>query len=272
MRRETRRWIVVAGVAVLVTAGAASSPHALRRVEAFRIVRIEVSGARYLTPQQASVASGITAESTLFDEFAPWQAALEQHPLVRNARFGRRLPEVLVIKIEEAEPVAFVGTPELRALDARGRLLPIDLAAADLDLPLLVGKTRLDSVGRVTDERMLQLIDTLERLRVEQPWLLAWVSELEPMTGGARLRLRWPHGAELLLPPAPDAQRLEEVRLAIADLAGAPAEARPSAAGAGPVEAEQSELARVLRIDARFRDQVVVTVADASTVRRRGGS
>lgn len=251
-------------IATLTTAGAAGSPFALRRVDAFRVRRVELAGARFLTPDHAAAASGISARSTLFDDFEPWRRALERHPLVLRASVSRRLPATVLLDVVEAEPIAFVGTPELQPVDARGQVLPIDPAAFELDLPIIVGDPMVDSAGRVHDTALLAAIDALWRVREAQPWLASWTSELEPVAGGVRLRLRWPAGAEVLLPTAPVPGRLHEVRLAVADLIarneGGPA--RP--AGSAPDAAfADTELARLVRLDARYRDQVVVRLAGA---------
>jgi hypothetical protein len=170
----------------------------------------------------------------------------------------------VLFDIVEAEPIALVGTPELQPVDERGQLLPIDPAAFELDLPILVGEPAVDSAGRVHDAALLGAIDALRRVREAQPWLASWTSELEPVADGIRLRLRWPAGAQVLLPPAPATGRLHEVRLAVADLI-----ARPGGGSAGPARATpdaafvDTELARLIRLDARYRDQVVVELAAA---------
>lgn len=272
MSRAARSWAIVLAVAALTTAGAAGSPYALRRVDAFRVQRVELAGARFMTPEHAVAASGISARSTLFDDFELWRRALESDPLVLRASVSRRLPGTLLLDVVEAEPIALVGTPELQPVDARGQVLPIDPAAFALDLPIMAGDPHVDSAGRVHDAALLGVIDALQRVREAQPWLASWTSELEPVAGGVRLRLRWPASAEVLLPPAPETGRLHEVRLAVADLIARTGDGSARPAGAAPdVAFGDTELARLVRLDARYRDQVVVRLA-AAGVRARGAT
>lgn len=262
MNIGAKAWIAVSATALLLTGAAATSPWALRRVDAFRVGSIELDGARYLTPQDVALAAGITDSASLFDPFLPWRAALEQHPLVAQASFARRLPDVLVVHVVESEPVALISAPELRPVDVRGRVLPIDPLATQLDLPILAGDLRVDSTGTIASAAARGALDVLDRIARAQPWLLAWISELEPVRGGVGLRLRWPMGAEILLPLEPDAGRLHELRLAIGDLA-----ARDSVGGP-----DGGELERLIRIDARYRDQLVVRLAPGRANRSRGAS
>src|SRR5690606_612129 len=62
-------WALLA-LAVFVTL-AAQAPLLLRRMEAFRVQRVEVLGTRYLAPHDALAASGIADTSSVFDDPAP---------------------------------------------------------------------------------------------------------------------------------------------------------------------------------------------------------
>lgn len=261
MTAATKRWIVVAIAGLLVTALTAGAPHALRRFDGFRVREIEVRGTRYLEPAHAAAAAGITGTATVFDDFEPWRVALLKHPLVAAATVGRRLPHTIVLEITEAEPIALVRTPELRAVSVAGRVLPIPSASPGLDLPVVSPAVTLDSSGRVLEAAATEVITTLARLRAARPSLVDWVSEARVLPpADVRLVLRWPAGAEILIPTHPDEARLEELDLVLSDLAAARDGARADTATA-------TELARVRRIDARFRDQIVVSLAGGAPPR-----
>jgi cell division septal protein FtsQ len=248
-----RRWAVVALAAVALTSLAAGAPHALRRFDGFHVRHVEVRGVHLLDPAAALAASRIPATATVFDDFAPWRDSLLTHPLVAAAHVGRRLPDTIVLEIRETQPLAFVRTPELRPVDARGRVLPV-APGTPLDLPVLDGVTAADAAGRITGAVQHALLVTLARIRASQPLLAEWISEAAPAGRDAvRLRLRWPEAAEVLLPAEPTADRLAQLALVFADLAAAPDTA--------------DELARLRRIDARFRDQVVVSIAGGAPPR-----
>lgn len=240
----------VACGAVLVAAGATRAPEALRSVDEFRVAHVVVHGASHLEPNDVLVASGIGPASSVFDDAEPWRAALLAHPLIVGVRVERELPATIEIFVEEAEPLAFAPTPELRPVDARGYVLPVRRTGAGrLDLPVLVGATRIAALDgadegaahgftRVVDDASLAALAVLAAVRRLDPVLESMISEIAPLRGGdVRLTLREPAGTRILIAAVPDAERLHTIRLTLAHLGS-------GAAGA--------------RIDARFREQVVV--------------
>jgi cell division protein FtsQ len=256
---DTRRWLVVAIIALAGVAVTAAAPAGLRRVEAFHIDRVEVIGAHYMTAEQVLAASRITRNASVFDDVDRWRAALLRHPLVATASVQRRLPNTTVIRITETTPVAFARTPELRPVDARGRVLPADPTAVDMDLPILEGDVRLNARGEIMDVSMVRAVAVLGRLQELEPVLAPWVSEAAPLKDGVRLSLRGPANAEVLLPFDIDAARLRELRVTLADLATG------AVAAADDSTANHTGLGRVTRIDARFREQVVVSLHATGT-------
>ena len=131
-----RGWIglsaIVVGAIVLVAA-----PRALRRLEFFRVRRVQVVGVRYLTGTEVVAALQLRSGASLFDDAAPVRRGALTVRGVRAAQVSRRWPGTLVVRIREAEPVAL--TPQkagLALLDARGRVLPFDPTRAPADLPV----------------------------------------------------------------------------------------------------------------------------------------
>jgi cell division septal protein FtsQ len=237
-----RRWTVMGLLAVLLTATAAGAPNVLRRWDAFAVEHVEVRGTRYLPAYDALMQSGITRTSNVFDDFEPWRAHLLEHPLVLDATIERRLPNTIRVAITETEPVVLARTPELTPVDARGRALPIDPSTVDLDVPLLAMQSRPNGKGVFADPATRQVIDVLTTLQRRDAKLYSWVSEAGHMKDGVRLELRSPVGAEALVSGNAGALRLNELQIALADLA------------------VRGELSRLRRIDARFHDQIVVEI------------
>lgn len=247
VRSALIRWTVggVLGLGAVVLLFS-QAPRLLRKLELFRVERVEVVGTRYLAPHLVLEASGITEESSLFDDPAPWRAALLEHPLVADLAIEREYPGTLILRVVEVEPVALVATPVLRPVDAEGRLLPIDPAVLDVDLPVIGAEVESDAEGRVADGEVLGLIASLDRLGRTAPWLVARTSAVAPVErGGMRLLLRDPAQGEALLPEDFTALRVEQLRLALADLDA------------------KRELSRLRRIDVRYRDQVVVSLTSS---------
>jgi cell division septal protein FtsQ len=236
------RWLLLAGGACAVTSLAAGAPTVLRRMPSFRVASVEISGTKYLAAYDALVQSGITRTSNVFDEFEPWRARLLRHPMVLDAAIERELPNTIKVTVTETEPVALVRTPELQPVDARGRALPIDPAAIDLDLPVLTRTTQPDTRGYFTEPQTRAAIAVLSALRQRDQRLYGWISEAAPTSQGMLLRLRQPMGARVLVGSDVHALRLHELEIALADLSA------------------RGELARLQRIDARFRDQIVVSL------------
>jgi hypothetical protein len=251
--------MVLAGTVVLVT-GAVVAPLGLRRVTAFSVQRVEIEGMRYLDGPAAVAASGITARSNIFDDPTPWSEALLRHPLIRAVTITRRLPGTIRLEITESRPVAFARTPELRAIDERGFILPADPAAQGMDLPVIAWETRVSGIGRAADRQTLQVVGFLGTIKRLEPGLLGWISEVGPHGSAVRLILRNAADAEVLLPGQPDADRLRELHLTLNDLAAPRFAVVTDTASADASRTAEPELSRVKRIDGRYHDQIVVAL------------
>ena len=201
------RWIALGIGAIALTTMAAGAPRMLRRVDAFNVHRVEVRGTHFMPAEMAIAASGITKTSNVFEDYAPWRAKLLKHPLVMDAQIERSLPNTIRLTVKETTPVAFIRSPDLTAVDARFRKLPIDPTTVDLDLPLVTQASR-------------QIVDVLATLQQRDARLYSWISEASPARDhGVRLELRNPFGAEILTPSKGSELRVNEIEVAIADLA-----------------------------------------------------
>lgn len=260
MTTPVARMAAVAGAAVTLLLIAAFAPAGLRSMDAFSVQRVEVSGTRHMTGRTAVEASGITAGSNVFDDIGPWQRSLRRHPLVADARIERRPPSMLVITIVEAEPVAFARTPELRAIDRTGRVLPTDPTHDDMDLPVLAVQTTLSADGRATDAATQTIATFITEVLELEPALFAWVSEITVHDDAIRLVLRNASDAEVLVPARPTADRLERLHATLEDLATPRFAAADPADGDVAIRTIAPELSRVRRIDARYAGQIVVAM------------
>jgi cell division septal protein FtsQ len=114
-----------------------AAPAVLRRLEFFRIRRVEIAGIQYLAPATILGALGLDSRSSVFDDLPAAGRGLRALPGVRSAVVRRRLPGTLEIVVEEALPVALAPQGSTLALvDSGGRVLPFNPAATAPDLPI----------------------------------------------------------------------------------------------------------------------------------------
>jgi cell division septal protein FtsQ len=128
--------ILLAGA---LTAGLAANaaPGLLRRLDYFRVRRVEIAGLQYLAPAKVVASLGLESNATVFDDLAAAGRRLTALPGIISAEVERRLPGTLEIAVVEALPVAL--TPRsggLALLDSSGTVLPFDPALSAPDLPL----------------------------------------------------------------------------------------------------------------------------------------
>jgi hypothetical protein len=112
-------------------------------------------------------------------------------------------------------------------------------------LPVLAFRSKKDAEGYFKDAETQRAAAMLNMLRAKDARLYTWISEIAPSADeGMLLRLRQPNGARVLVSANPRALRLRELEVALADLSA------------------RGELNQLKSIDARFRDQIVVSLRD----------
>lgn len=126
----------------------AFAPRYLRKLEFFRVRRVELIGVEYLGQDEVLRGLGLARKASVFDDLAPIERRAKAIPGVLEAEVSRRLPGTLRVEVREVPPVALVpGRDGLVAMDASGRLLPFDPSVAAPDLPLAARSDSL--VGRL---------------------------------------------------------------------------------------------------------------------------
>ncbi len=147
---RTRAVGAVAGLALLT---AVTAPLWLAELPFFGIRQVELSGARFLDPEQVLVVLEFDEEESLFSNLSEAELRLEAMPGVVEARVGRKLPATVTVDIVEEIPIALASGPDgFVVLDSRARVLPYDPVGAQIDLPI---------VARPDD----RLVRTLARIR-----------------------------------------------------------------------------------------------------------
>jgi cell division septal protein FtsQ len=153
----------LAAVGVIWYAG----PRLLRRLEFFRIRRVEIAGLRYLAPAKVMAALGLDSRSSVFDDLDRATLRLRDLPGIESAELRRRLPGTLEIVLEEAVPVALAPRAAgMALLDSSGKVLPFDPAASAPDLPIAATADRV--VARVLASVMVN--DPVLFARIRAAW------------------------------------------------------------------------------------------------------
>jgi cell division septal protein FtsQ len=156
-RRLSREWLdravprnalLVLGALLMAVLFWDLGPKLLRRLDFFRIRRVEIAGLRYLAPSKIIAALELDARSSVFDDLGAASSGLGALPGIQSAEVRRRLPGTLEIIVEEAVPVALAPRgPGMALLDSSGKVLPFDPAATAPDLPIAASTDRV--VARV---------------------------------------------------------------------------------------------------------------------------
>jgi cell division protein FtsQ len=233
--RETSRglaahWrlaLVGIGVLLLLTSPL-WGPRTLRQLAFFRVRRVEILGARYTPPAELLERLRVDTTRSVWDPLGPLEARLRTHAQIESVTVTRKLPGTLVVQVTERHPVALVEGPGgLRAVDERGRRLPLDPSRTPVDAPIVTAAPR--------DTMVYHLLGAMQR---EAPTLYAKLSSIRA-TGA------------------------DEIVLQIADL---PVRAMTNVtlARLGDIEPVERDLMRrqlrAAEIDLRYRDQVIARV------------
>jgi cell division septal protein FtsQ len=179
-------------------------PVLLRRLEFFRVRRVEIAGLQYLAPAQVIAALGLSSRPSVFDDLPAAGERLKGLPGLESAVVKSRLPGTLEIVLREAVPVALAPNGErLALLDSCGKVLPFDPAASAPDLPIAAQPDPV--VARV-----------LATIREYEPLLFGRIGAAWRVRNDVVLDL---DGRRLWLSPAVTAEDIRAVMAVVQDLA-----------------------------------------------------
>lgn len=168
-RLLTRRLkFALLGIGVLLAATVPLwSPLMMRRMDFFRVRRLEIVGTRYIPTAEIVSRANVDTTRSVWDPRDPIADRVKSHPGVQRVEISRKLPGTLVITITEYQPIALVPGPQgFRVFDERGVALPIDPSRIDVDAPVLAS----------ADPVLLHLLAGMKR---DLPPLYSRVSELK---------------------------------------------------------------------------------------------
>jgi cell division protein FtsQ len=167
-RERSRIRLALFGAAALLILGSPFwAPLLLRRMDFFRVRRLEIVGTHYIATSDIVGRANVDTMRSVWDPTGPIAGRVGAHPGVATVAVTRKLPGTLVITITERQPVAIVSGPQgFRAYDARGVALPVDLTKGLVDAPIL---SRPDTA----------LLRLLGEMRSALPELYGRVSEVK---------------------------------------------------------------------------------------------
>ncbi len=164
-----KRWLVRGAAAVALISLWWVVPAVLRRMDVFRIRRLEVTGARYLTASEVARAAAIPVRGNLFDDLESARRRVLALPGVEMAKVHRRVPGAVEFEIAEFEPVGLVaGAKGLVLVDRGGRMLPFDPTRNPTSLPIVTADSAVTGfVDRLrdADAGLYAAVTTAERDR-----------------------------------------------------------------------------------------------------------
>jgi cell division septal protein FtsQ len=203
-RARPRNALLLLGALLIAVVLGDAGPKLLRRLDFFRIRRVEITGLRYLAPGKVVAALELDARSSVFDDLRDASNGLRALPGIQAAEVRRRLPGTLEIIVEEAVPVALAPRGGgMALLDASGQVLPFDPAASAPDLPIAASADRV--VARV-----------LASVREHDPVLFGRIGAAWRVREDVLLEL---DGRRLWFSPAVTAEEIRAVRAVAQELA-----------------------------------------------------
>jgi cell division protein FtsQ len=183
---EARKWALKTAALAILTATAVALHgrvvEGLQDLAGFHLADVKVSGVHYLTEEEVKAVSALKPGDGMFHlDLKTAADRVGRLPWVKSVMFERRLPQNILIAVEERKPAALVDAGSLWGVDADGRLLPPSTALLNEDLPLLSGvPVRADDAGNTRSAEILKpALDFLAFLKKEDPALYSDVSEVQ---------------------------------------------------------------------------------------------
>ncbi len=198
-------------------------PRLLASLPAFRVATVQVVGTLYVSPTDVVRLAAVEPDASVWDDPADWEARVESHPLVLEARIRRDGSRVLEIQVIEDRPVALASTPALLPVSAEGRVLPLEPWVSGVDLPLISGHAELET-GRLADPAQQAIADLIARLEAKEPEFVQQVSEVGYAENGGYEFLMLPtaNASRVLLPVENPVHGLRRVALALGQTSETP--------------------------------------------------
>jgi cell division septal protein FtsQ len=165
--------------------------------DSLTVQAVVVAGHRLLSEQEVADLAGLNAGERLYDiDLYSVQQRILSQPVVRTASVVRQLPSSIRVEISEREPIAFITTNQMYAIDREGMLLPQHLANTQFDVPVINGISGIEAGRQGTRLKQKEVGEALAILSLaEEHGLYHLISELN-MQGGKDISMYSIDGAE----------------------------------------------------------------------------
>jgi len=136
--RRVGRALWPLAVALLALALWFGAPLLLRRLDFFRVRKVEFEGLAYLDAEDIARRLPIPKTMSVFDDLGGILRAVDSTPGLVGVRVHRRLPGTVVLVVREEPAIGLVmQRGSLRLIGEDGRVLPFDPMAQGPDLPIV---------------------------------------------------------------------------------------------------------------------------------------
>lgn len=137
-QRRVGRPLWPVGVGLLAVALWFGAPHLLRRLDFFRVRKVEFRGLEYLDAEDLTRSLPIPKTMSVFDDLGDIRRVVDSTPGLTSLSLHKRLPGTVVIEVREQPAIGLVMRGgKLRLIGEDGRVLPFDPMAQGPDLPIV---------------------------------------------------------------------------------------------------------------------------------------
>ncbi|MEM1022355.1 MAG: FtsQ-type POTRA domain-containing protein [Myxococcota bacterium] len=201
-----RRTFGMVGLSALIGFCVLGLVHSIRNSDRFALKTIEIEGSERVSAEGVRRLSGLQTGRNLFKlDLVGAEIQIEAHPMVREARVRRELPDGVRISLTEWEPAFLVALGRTYVADPSGRIIKALEPRDAMDLVLVTGVDR----SEVQESRLPRLAKATELLSAWDAVELPPASELHlPPDGPATLRTR--AGWEAVLAEGSELQTVAE--------------------------------------------------------------
>ncbi len=144
----------------------------LNAEELFTLNSIVVQGNRLVSEQEIlNIMKSDTATNLFKNNLRLLAAKISRHPYIKSASVSRRLPDNLVIRVEENEPLALLNSEHITLLDEAGAPLPYTQTVQVIDYPVVFN-------AEIGSEATTKIIEYLLACRQEHFSLYSEINEI----------------------------------------------------------------------------------------------
>ena len=223
----------IAGVVLVVGVASAVAGAARRYIVTsprFSVVTIDINGVHHLRPEQVMELGGLNRGANIFlTDLNEARAKLLANPWIADVTLARRLPDTLVVELQEREAAAVVALGDSYLASREGEIFKRLEANDPADLPIITGITPeavADDRDGVTSSvrRALDLASDFEHSRLASRGAL---QEIHLASDGTTTMIIGKTALSLALGAPPFRRKLEQASriLAEVDAKGAKAQA-----------------------------------------------